>query len=266
MMELRLKSRSDLEGIYKSCQVVARLLEEIEHLIAPGVTTGELDSWAEDYIEKNGASPAFKGYRGFPATLCLSLNDEIVHGIPGKRELAHGDILKVDVGANLGGSFSDAAKTFAVGPGVNGTALRLMNATEAALCDGIDAVSSAAYLTDIGRAIESRIHSSGFKVIRDLTGHGVGYAQHEPPTVYNFPVPEEDMRLRNGMVLAVEPMAAVGTERIYCASDGWTFRTLDGSLAAHFEHTVAVWDGRAVVLTSVGNEAAAELFEAKVRS
>ncbi|MEP0813870.1 MAG: type I methionyl aminopeptidase [bacterium] len=265
MTDPRIKSRSDLEGIFASCRIVAALLDEIEERIDTGVTTAELDAWAEQFIIKHGATPSFKGYRGFPATLCLSVNDEIVHGIPGSKVLREGDILKVDVGANLGGYFSDSARTYPVGL-ISEEAERLLDVTKQALEDGIRATEANSYLTDIGRAISHRIQSSGYKVIRDLTGHGVGFAQHEPPTVYNFPVPEEDMRLRNGMVLAIEPMAAIGTERIYCASDGWTFRTLDGSLAAHFEHTVAVWDGRPVVLTRTGDEVALEYFGARARS
>ncbi len=213
-----------------------------------------------------GATPAFKGYRGFPATLCLSLNDEIVHGIPSERMLEKGDLLKVDVGSNLGGYFSDTAWTFAVGGEVSDEANRLMDSTERSLCEGIGAITHGGSLNDIGRAVNDVIRSAGFKVIRDLTGHGVGFSQHEPPTVYNYTVPGEDMRIRNGMVLAIEPMAAIGSEKIFCGSDGWTYKTLDGSLAAHFEHTVAVWDGEPVVLTKLGDKRALELFGEKVRS
>ncbi len=265
MREVRIKSRNDIAGIYKSCKIVAALLEQVGERIRPGVTTLDLDRWAEDFIRGFGAIPAFKGYRGFPATLCVSINDEIVHGIPGERTLREGDVVKIDVGANLGGRFSDAAKTFSVG-GLNGEAASLMKATDEALECGIEAIAAGGFLNDIGRAVQGRIQSAGFKVIRDLTGHGVGFAQHEPPTVYNYPVPEEDMKIRNGMVLAIEPMAAVGSEKIFCASDGWTYKTLDGSLSAHYEHTVAVWDGRPVVLTRLNDELAEEYFGEKSRS
>lgn len=265
MREVRIKSRSDIAGIYKSCKIVAALLNEVEDRIRPGVTTLELDKWAEDFIRANGAIPAFKGYRGFPATLCVSVNDEIVHGIPGDRVLKEGDVVKIDVGSNLGGRFSDCAKTFSVG-NLNGVAASLMKATDDALEKGIEAISPGGMLSDIGRAVQGTIHAAGYKVIRDLTGHGVGFAQHEPPTVYNYPVAEEDMKFRNGMVLAIEPMAAVGSEKIFCASDGWTYKTLDGSIAAHFEHTVAIWEGRPVVLTRLEDELAEEIFGEKSRS
>ena len=265
MREVRIKSRSDIAGIYMSCRIVAALLGEVEGLIRPGVTTLELDRWAEDFIRTRGAAPAFKGYRGFPATLCVSLNDEIVHGIPGDRVLSAGDVVKIDVGANLDGRFSDAARTFAVGK-LNGEAPALLAATKNALDNGIEAISAGGFLNDIGRAVQGTIQGAGYKVIRDLTGHGVGFSQHEPPTVYNYPVPDEDMKIRNGMVLAIEPMASIGSEKIFCASDGWTYKTLDGSLAAHFEHTVAIWDGMPVVLTATDGELAEELFGEKARS
>ena len=242
MKEVRLKSKNDIAGIYRSCRIVARLLYEIASKIKPDVPTAELDQWAEGFIRDSGAVPAFKGYRGFPATLCISLNDEIVHGIPGDRRLAGGDLVKIDVGAILNGLFSDAAKTFTVGYS-SPQASELVDTTERSFFSGIAAITNGAYLSDVSKAIQSTIQNAGFKVIRDLTGHGVGFAQHEPPTVYNYPVMDEDMKLRNGMVLAIEPMAAVGSEKIFAASDGWTLKTLDGSLAAHYEHTVAIWDG-----------------------
>ena len=261
MKDVRLKSRSDIAGILESCRIVARLLNEIASKIKPGVMTKELDIWAEGYIRENGAAPAFKGYRGFPATLCISVNDEIVHGIPGKRTLVDGDLVKIDVGAILKGRFSDAAKTYFVG-GPSLEAEKLVDATERSFFSGVAAISNGAYLSDVGKAIQNTIQTAGFKVIRDLTGHGVGFAQHEAPTVYNYPVLEEDMKLRNGMVLAIEPMASVGSEKIFAAADGWTLKTLDGSLAAHYEHTIAVWEGRVYVLTggSEDTDLAEEIF------
>jgi len=256
---VRLKSRSDIAGILKSCRIVAQLLVEIESLIRPGVTTLELDNWAESFIRGYKAVPAFKGYRGFPATLCISVNDEIVHGIPGTRRIAEGDVVKIDVGSILDGRFSDAAKTYSVGV-IEDKARKLIEATEKSFYAGIAAIQNGAYLSDIGRSIQCVIQSSGFKVIRDLTGHGVGYSQHEAPTVYNYVVPEEDMKLRNGMVLAIEPMASIGTEKIFASSDGWTLKTLDGSLSAHYEHTVAIWDGKPFVLTTPNADDVNDVF------
>ncbi|MCD6118813.1 type I methionyl aminopeptidase [bacterium] len=265
MREVRLKTRNDIRGIYDSCKIVAQLLVDIEVMIKPGISTLELDNWAEEYIRDRGAVPAFKGYRNFPATLCVSLNDEIVHGIPGDRKLKEGDLVTIDVGADLAGKFSDTARTYAVG-NVDVEKKRLMETTKMSLKAGIDAIGNRSYISDIGRAIQSTIQSAGYKVVRDLTGHGVGFSQHEAPTIYNYPVEEENMRLRNGMVLAIEPMAAIGSEKIFCASDGWTLKTLDGSLSAHFEDTVAIWEGKVAVLTCLNDRLAEELFGGGVRS
>ncbi len=259
MRDVRLKSRNDIAGILRSCKIVANLLVEIESLIRPGVTTLELDNWAESFIKGFDAVPSFKGYRGFPATLCVSINDEIVHGIPSGRRIAEGDIVKIDVGSILNGRYSDAAKTYPVGT-VDDRTCKLIEATEKSFYAGVAAIQNGAFLTDIGRSIQDTIQSYGFKVIRDLTGHGVGFSQHEAPTVYNYVVPEEDLKLRNGMVLAIEPMASIGTEKIFAASDGWTLKTLDGSLSAHYEHTVAIWDGKPFILTSLDCEEVNDVF------
>lgn len=260
---IRIKSHQDVRLIYQACQIAGRLLEELKLRVRPGVSTGELNEFAEDFIALAGCTPAFKGYQGFPAALCTSINEEIVHGIPSReRILEEGDILSVDTGVILDGFYSDTAYTYYVGEseptGVTG---RLLSVTQRALANGISAVKAGAKLNRVSDAIAKVVNRDGFKVIRDLTGHGVGYDLHEPPTVHNYPVPAgESIRLRNGMVLALEPMVSPGSEDILLGEDGWTYSTADGSLAAHFEHTVVIWDGEAAVLTEVGNETARRLF------
>jgi len=260
---ISIKSHQDVRLIYQACQVAGRLLRELGLQIRPGVSTGELNEFAEDFIARAGCTPAFKGYQGFPAALCTSINEEIVHGIPSReRILAEGDILSVDTGAILDGFYSDTAFTYYVGEGeATGETAQLLSVTRRALTDGISAVKAGAKLNRVSEAIAKGVNRVGFKVIRDLTGHGVGYDLHEPPTVHNYPVPAgENIRLRNGMVLALEPMVSPGSEDILLGEDGWTYSTADGSLAAHFEHTVVVWDGEPVVLTEEGNEMARRLF------
>lgn len=260
---IRIKSHRDLRLIYRACQVAGSLLVELGLRIRPGVSTGELNEFAEDFIARAGCKPAFKGYQGFPAALCTSINEEIVHGIPSRqRILEEGDILSVDTGAILDGFYSDTAYTYYVGEGEpKGETAQLLSVTRKALADGISAVRAGAKLNRVSEAIARAVGREGFKVIRDLTGHGVGYDLHEPPTIHNYPVPAgENIRLRNGMVLALEPMVSRGSEDILLGEDGWTYSTTDGSLAAHFEHTIAVWDGKAVVLTEEGNEKARCLF------
>lgn len=260
---IRIKSHQDVRLIYQACQIAGRLLEELKLRVRPGISTGELNEFAEDFIALAGCTPAFKGYQGFPAALCTSINEEIVHGIPSReRILEEGDILSVDTGVILDGFYSDTAYTYYVGEseptGVTG---RLLSVTQRALANGISAVKAGAKLNRVSDAIAKVVNRDGFKVIRDLTGHGVGYDLHEPPTVHNYPVPAgESIRLRNGMVLALEPMVSPGSEDILLGEDGWTYSTADGSLAAHFEHTVVIWDGEAAVLTEVGNETARRLF------
>ena len=260
---IRIKSHQDVRLIYQACQIAGRLLEELKLRVRPGISTGELNEFAEDFIALAGCTPAFKGYQGFPAALCTSINEEIVHGIPSReRILEEGDILSVDTGVILDGFYSDTAYTYYVGDseptGVTG---QLLSVTQRALANGISAVKAGAKLNRVSDAIAKVVNRDGFKVIRDLTGHGVGYDLHEPPTVHNYPVPAgESIRLRNGMVLALEPMVSPGSEDILLGEDGWTYSTADGSLAAHFEHTVVIWDGEAAVLTEVGNETARRLF------
>ncbi len=260
---VKLKTKEDVRAIYEASQITARVLRELGARIKPGVSTGELNGFAEEFITKSGGTPAFKGYQGFPAALCTSVNQEIVHGIPDrKRILREGDILSVDTGAIVDGYYSDAARTYFVGNGAMPDDTRvLLEATASALKDGVDAARAGARLNAVSEAIERQAAKNGLKVIRDLTGHGVGFNLHEPPTIYNYPVPAgEKMQLRNGMVLALEPMFSLGSEEIVLGGDEWTYSTADGSLSAHFEHTIAIWDGAAVILTEEGNKKARELF------
>ncbi len=260
---VRLKTHQEIRAIYKSCQVAASLVCELRPRIRPGVSTAQLNDFAEDYIAKQGCKPAFKGYQGFPAALCTSINDEIVHGIPNvKRMLKQGDLLSVDFGVISEGFFSDTAYTWFVGEGEPPeNVAALLAATVESLAEGIAATKAGVKLNRISEAISRRARRDGFKIIRDLSGHGVGYNLHEPPAVFNYPVPAgETIKLRNGMVLAIEPMVSLSSEEILLGADGWTYSTADGSLVAHFEHTVAIWEGEAVVLTELGNAKAESLL------
>jgi len=249
---IRLKRLSDLRGIRASGLVSAGVLRMMEEWIRPGVSTAELDRLAEDYIRSHGGVPAFKGYRGFPATICSSVNEEIIHAIPsGRRVLREGDVITIDVGTVLNGYFSDTARTYFVGEGEPPEEVgRLLEGTESALWAGIRRMRTGGRLGEVSAAIEEELARFGLTVIRELTGHGVGFELHEPaPVVYNFGSPDEGPVLEDGLVIAIEPMASLGSGDIIPCSDGWTYKTRDGSLSAHFEHTVGLWQGEPVVLT-----------------
>ena len=238
-------------------QFVADVLAELEAAVRPGVTTADLDRLAETLVRDGGAIPAFKGYRGFPATLCASINDEVVHGIPSpKRELKDGDIISLDVGAKLGGYFGDSAVTVPVGT-VPEETVRLLNATREALDRGIAQVQVGGRLSDIGHAVQQWVEAAGFSIVREFVGHGIGEKLHEEPQIPNYGVPGRGPKLAAGMVLAIEPMVAMGRPETRVLADGWTAVTKDGSLAAHFEHTVAVSAEGPQVLTARKNAAAA---------
>ncbi|MBI1799465.1 MAG: type I methionyl aminopeptidase [Candidatus Eisenbacteria bacterium] len=234
-----LRDRTEIEAIRASAQLVARTLEMLSREVKPGVTTAELDRLAESFIRDHDARPAFKGYRGFPASICPSVNEEVVHSIPGPRRLKSGDIIGIDVGVEQGGYFGDAAFTFAVGE-VNEEAKRLLQVTREALMCGIEQAHAGRRIGDISFAIQSHAEKHGFSVVRELLGHGIGRAMHEEPQVPNFGPPDRGPRLMAGQVLAIEPMVNVGRAEVMTQSDGWTVVTRDGSLSAHFEHTVAV--------------------------
>lgn len=250
-----IKSEREIALMRRAGQIVAKVLEAIRERVRPGITTGELDELAERIIRAEGAIPSFKGYDGgsdrppFPATICASVDNEVVHGIPSRqRVLEEGQILSVDVGAIYQGYHGDAAITVPVGK-VSELARRLMEVTEGALYAGIAAARAGNRLGDISHAIQSYVESRGFSVVREYTGHGIGREMHEGLQVLNFGEPGRGVRLRAGMTLALEPMVNVGDWRTRVLADGWTVVTYDGSLSAHFEHTILVRDGEAEILT-----------------
>ena len=243
-----IKSLREIEQLKRSNAMVAEVFEKLRGMIAPGITTRELDQVAEEFILLKGARPAFKGYRGFPATLCISINDEVVHGIPGQRRLKEGDIVSLDVGVNYIGYFGDAAITLPVGE-VDPEAKRLLEVTKKALYIGIEKAKAGNRLFDISYAIQSWVESHGFSVVRDFVGHGIGRELHEEPQIPNFGTPHQGPRLEKGMVFALEPMVNEGTHEVRVLSDGWTVVTADGKRSAHFEHTIAIMDDGAEILS-----------------
>ena len=238
---IRLKSADEINRILAAGEIVAGTLELVASRVEPGISTAELDRVAESYIRDHaGAAPAFKGLYGFPATLCTSVNAEVVHGIPSElRQLSEGDLVSVDVGVQLDGMFADAAVTVAVGA-VAPEAERLMRVTRESLDIGVAEARPGARLGDVGAAIQEHVEREGFSVIRELVGHGVGHEPHEPPHVPNFGKRGRGERLEPGLVIAIEPMVNMGSRHTRTLGDGWTVVTEDGSLSAHFEHTVAV--------------------------
>jgi len=245
-----IKSEREIAAIRQAGRVVAKVLEVLKSKVRPGIRTKELDIIAGSELERLGARPTFKGYRGFPANLCVSVNDEIVHGIPGERVLAEGDIVSLDLGAIVNGFQGDAAITVGVGE-ISPEAKELMAATEGALNASIRAAHAEARLGDISAAIQHYAESRGYSVVREYTGHGIGREMHEEPQIPNFGLPGTGPVLKKGMTFALEPMLNAGDWRTRVDSDHWTVRTADGSLSAHFEHTIAITDGEAEVLTIV---------------
>ena len=235
-----LKSAAELEVMDHANRLVHRVLRAVEEAARPGVTTAELDELAEGTIRDHGGVPAFKGYRGFPATLCTSINDVIVHGIPSRgAHLGDGDLLSVDCGVLYDGFYGDAAVTFGIGE-ANGTAQRLMNVTRQCLEDAVGAVAPGGRLGDVGAAVQRCAESSGFGVVREFVGHGIGRALHEDPQVPNYGEAGRGAVMKPGLVIAIEPMITEAGWRVRIDEDGWTARTEDGKLAAHFEYSVAV--------------------------
>jgi methionyl aminopeptidase len=250
---ISLKSLEEIELIRESSRIVADVLKLVGSQIRPGITTLELDRSAEDYIRSMDGEPAFKGYGWdksnlFPATLCMSIDDEVVHGIPSKRVLKDGDLLSIDVGAKKNGFYGDGAWSFAVGE-VSEEKMRLMRVTEESLLKGIEQAVVGKRVHDISNAVQQYVEANGFSVVRDLVGHGVGKKLHEEPSVPNYGDPGTGPALKDGMTLAIEPMVNAGTWRVKVAADGWTVLTADGKPSAHFEHTVAIKNGKAEILT-----------------
>ena len=234
-----LRGREEIEAIRQAAALVGRTLQMLEGEVKPGVRTEQLDRLAEAFIRDHGGRPAFKGYREFPANICTSVNEEVVHGIPGARELREGDIIGIDVGVEMDGYYGDAARTFAVGAAAP-DAVRLMSVTREALARGIAQAQAGRRVGDISHAIQSHVEAAGFSVVRALVGHGIGRQMHEEPQVPNYGQPGRGPKLMAGQVLAIEPMVNAGGPDVVTRDDRWTVATRDGSWSAHFEHTVAV--------------------------
>jgi methionyl aminopeptidase len=244
------KSAREIDQMAEAGAVVVRALELLRDAIRPGVTTGELDRLADEFIRSHGGVPTFKGYRGYPAAICVSPNAMVVHGIPGPYGLEEGDIVSVDIGVTLGGFVADSAYTFPVGE-IGEEAELLLQTGEAALAAGIDQARRGNHIGDISAAIQRTTEEAGFSVVRQLVGHGVGRSMHEEPQIPNFGQPGRGPLLADGMTLAIEPMINVGSPEITIADDGWSISTADGSLSAHFEHTVAVTANGPRILTAL---------------
>ena len=249
-----LKTRKEIEGIRKACQISAEALRAAGNAVRPGVSTAEIDRVAREYVESCGAVPNFLNYGGFPGSACISVNDEIIHGIPSKdRILQEGDIVSIDMGAMLDGFHGDNAATFPVGK-VSDEAMKLIETTRESLYEGIKAAVGGARIGDIGHAVQKYCEDRGFTVIREYTGHGVGKRLHEDPAVPNYGTPGRGHRLTAGMTIAIEPMVNEGAKEIIEMPDGWTVKTKDGKLSAHFEHTVLITKGEAEILTLCRDE------------
>jgi methionyl aminopeptidase len=249
MEQVELKSAGEIEGIRAACLIVHDVLQAVIAAIAPGVSTLALDGVAAEQTARRGATPAFKGYHGYPAVICISVNDEVVHGIPSPRRiLAEGDVVGLDFGVVYRGFYGDSAYTVPVGT-PSEAAAALLATTREALARAIAAAHPESRLGDVGFAVQSYVESRGYSVVRDFVGHGIGRRLHEPPQIPNFGAPGTGMRLRPGMVLALEPMVNAGGREVRILEDGWTAVTLDGSLSAHFEHTVAVTDAGPEILS-----------------
>jgi methionyl aminopeptidase len=244
------RSAVELERMREAGRLVGEVLTELTAAVGPGVSTAELDEIAERRIRQAGATPAFKGYHGYPATICASINDEVIHGIPsGRRVLAEGDIISIDVGAALDGYYGDSAVTLPVGH-VSEQAATLLRVTEESLYKAIEQARPGRRVSDIGHAVQRHVEAFGFSVVREFVGHGIGVRMHEEPQVPNYGEPGHGPRLAEGMVLAIEPMVNAGKPAVKVLADGWTAVTRDTSLSAHFEHTVAVTAGEPWILTA----------------
>lgn len=245
-----IKSKREIEKMRRAGRLVAETHAFLQNFIKPGITTKELDRIAEDFILKNNGRPAFKGYNGYPASICTSVNEEVVHGIPGLKRLKDGDIISIDIGVIVDGYYGDSAKTHPVG-NVSKEALRLIKVTEESFYEGIKYAKVGYRLSDISHAIQKYVESNGFSVVRDFVGHGIGQKMHEDPQIPNFGPPGKGPRLKEGMVLAIEPMVNAGTYHVRILSDNWTVVTFDGKLSSHYEHTIAITDGEPEILTAL---------------
>lgn len=248
-----LKSDNEINIMKDAGKIVAETHALLKEKIEPGITTLELDHAAEKYIKKCGASPSFKGYRGFPASVCASINEQVVHGIPGIKRVEEGDIISIDIGAKYKGYHGDAAKTYPVGE-ISEDLKRLLEVARESLYRGIEKAQVGNRLSDISHAVQTYVEENGFSVVRNFVGHGVGSEMHEEPQVPNFGPPGRGPRLKNGMTLAIEPMVNMGTWEVKTLEDDWTVVTGDEKPSAHFEHSIAITDEGPIILTALDNE------------
>ena len=244
------RSEREINMISKSCQIVADTIEMLSEYVIAGASLIDLDNKAEEYIVSCGARPAFKGYMGFPSTLCISIDDAVVHGLPHEGYLREGQIVGIDCGAELNGYYGDHAKTFAVGE-ISDEKNNLMQITKESLYKGIEQAKPGNYVGDIGHAVQSHAESYGYSVVRELVGHGIGEKLHEEPQVPNYGNPNQGYKLHAGMCIAIEPMINLGSKEVYTAKDGWTIFTMDGQVSAHFEHTIAIKEDGPHILSEV---------------
>ena len=256
-----IKSPSQIELMRIACRITGEVREIAARAIRPGMTTKELDHIIKHYIEKNGAVPTFLGYAGFPGSACISVNEEVIHGIPGKRKLVEGDIVSIDVGAKINGFTGDCAGTYAVGT-VSEEDQKLMDVTRQSFFEGMKYAREGFRVSDISHAIQTYVEANGFSLVREYTGHGVGAELHEEPEVPNFGPPGHGPRLHRGMIIAVEPMVNAGGPQIRVLNDGWTVITRDGRKAAHYENTVLITDGEPEILTLLSDQEIRKLYEA----
>jgi len=246
---ITIKSHSEIDNMRKAGKIVSDTFARLKKAIKPGITTKELDMIAFEYIKSQNAIPSFLGYGGFPNSICASANDKVIHGIPDDVKLQSGDIISVDIGAMYNGFHGDSAKTFAVGK-IDSEAQRLIDVTRKSFYEGIEFAKRGNRISDISAAIQACVESNGYSVVRDFTGHGIGRKLHEDPAVLNYGSPGRGMRMLSGMTLAIEPMVNAGGYEVYVAEDDWTVFTEDGTLSAHYEHTVLITDGVCEILTA----------------
>ena len=251
---ISLKSPREIEAMRRAGRITARARALAGSMVRPGITTKEIDKAVRDFIKSCGAKPSFLGYGGFPGSACISVNDEVIHGIPGSRTLQEGDIVSIDVGACIDGFHGDCAATFPCGQ-VSDEALRLITVTQQSFWEGIKFARPGYRVSDISHAVQQYVEANGFSVVREYVGHGVGAKLHEPPEIPNYGPAGHGARLQPGMTLAVEPMVNAGDKAIYVLKDGWTVKTKDGALSAHYENSILITEGEAEVLTAVEESA-----------